>query len=172
MRKQLTTLLVVEALMAAMMVAGAGSAFGQSFDIIERGSGNGARVLQGQFEDLPDEFTLGEFGLGVCGLRGDTIVTSENSGFFRRIATPSGEETRQVFIRREIYFMQDGVLYTGTLQQQISFEDLSGTSGQETMHLRATGSDGSAFNAIVFADIEGSAGEEMRHVEKVVCPSS
>ena len=172
MRRRLTTLLVVGALMAVMVVTGAGSAFGQPFDIIERGSGNGATVLQGQFEDLPDEFTLGEFGLGVCGLHNDTIVTSENSGFFRRIATPSGEETRQVFIRREISFMQEGVLYTGTLQQQISFEDLSGTSGHETMHLRATGSDGSAFHAIVFADTEGSAGEGMRHVEKVVCPSS
>ncbi len=128
--------------------------------------------MQGQFEDLPDEFTPGEFGLAVCGLHSDTVVTSENSGFFRRIATPSGEETRQVFVRREISFTQDGVLYTGTLQQQLSFEDLSGTSGHETMHLRATGSDGSTFQAIVFADIEGGAGEETRHVEKVVCPGS
>ena len=129
MRRRLTTLLVVGTMMAAMVVAGAGSALGQSFAIVERGSGNGATVLQGQFEDLPDEFTLGEFGLDVCGLQGDTLVTSENSGFFRRIATPSGEQTRQVFIRREISFTQDGVHYTGTLQQLISFEDLSGTSG-------------------------------------------
>ncbi len=128
--------------------------------------------MQGQFEDLPDEFTLGEFGLDVCGLQDDTLVTSENSGFFRRIATPSGEETRQVFIRREISFTQDGVQYTGTLQQVISFEDLSGTSGHETIHLTATGSDGSTFHATVFADIEGGTGEESRHVEKVVCPGS
>ena len=165
MRRRLTTLLVVGALMAAMVVAGAGSAFGQSFDIIELGSGNGATVLQGQFEDLPDEFTLGEFGLDVCGLQSDTLVTSENSGFFRRIATPSGEETRQVFIRREISFTEDGVLYTGTLQQQLSFEDLSGTSGHEVQHLMATGSDGSTFQAIVFTDIEGSGAEETRNVE-------
>ena len=172
MRRRLTTLLVLGTMVAAMVVAGAGSALGQSFEIVERGSGHGATVLQGQFEDLPDEFTLGEFGLDVCGLQGDTLVTSENSGFFRRIATPSGEETRQVFIRREISFTQDGVQYTGTLQQVISFEDLSGTSGHETMHLRATGSDDSTFRATVFADIEGGTGEETRHVGKVVCPGS
>ncbi len=39
MRRRLTALLAMGVLMAAMVVAGAGSAFGQSFDIVERGSG-------------------------------------------------------------------------------------------------------------------------------------
>ena len=171
MRGRLTTLLAMGVMIAVMVVAGAGSTFAESFTIVERGSGNGASVLQGDFEGLPDEFTLGELLAlttpDVCGVSTDVLITSENSGFFRRIATPSGEETRQVFIRREISFTQDGVLYTGTLQQQFSFEDFSGTNGRIVHHLRVTGSDGSTFHAIAFADLEDGV-ESVR----VVCPGS
>jgi hypothetical protein len=157
-------------MMAAMVVAGAGYASAESFTIVERGSGNGASVLQGQFEDLPDEFTLGEelYGLAdVCGVRGDTVLTLQSSGFFRRIATPSGEQTRQVFIRRDISFTQDGILYTGTLQEQFSFEDFNGTNGRIVSHLRAMGGDGSTFHAIVINDREDGVDSV-----RVVCPGA
>lgn len=168
--RSLTTLLAMGVMLALMLVAGAGYALAESFTIVERGSGNGATVLQGQFEDLPDQFTLGEelYGLAdVCGVEGDTVLTLESSGFFRRIATPSGAQTRQVFIRREISFTQDGILYTGTLQEQFSFEDFSGTNGRIVAHLRATGEDGSAFHAIVINDREDGVDNV-----RVVCPGS
>jgi uncharacterized protein YfiM (DUF2279 family) len=53
MRRRLTTLLVVGTMMAAMVVAGAGSAYGQSFDIVERRSDNGGTVLQDHSKTCP-----------------------------------------------------------------------------------------------------------------------
>jgi hypothetical protein len=166
--KRIITVLTVAALMAAMVVAGAGSALAESFEIIERGSPNGARVQLWQFEDILDEGgTLGEFfGLDQCA-GGDAVVTASIDGFVRRIETPSGQQNRQVFARADVSFTLDGVLYTGTILQHADLKDFAGTGEHQTAHLYARGEDGSTIQAHVVYDRHGEV-ESLR----VVCPGS
>ena len=166
--KRIISVLTVAALMAAMVVAGAGSAFAESFEIVERGNEQGAAVELWQFEDLLDEGgTLGEFfNLDQCA-GGDAVITASTDGFVRRIDTPSGEQTRQVFARADVSFTLDGVLYTGTILQHVDLKDFAGTGEHQTAHLNVTGEDGSRIQAHVIYDRDGEV-ESVR----VVCPGS
>ena len=161
--KRIITVLTVAALMAAMVVAGAGSAFAK-----EHGSEQGAAVELLRFEDLLDEGgTLSDFfGLDQCA-GGDAVITASIDGFVRRIDTPSGEQTRQVFARADVSFTLDGVLYTGTILQHVDLKDFAGTGEHQTAHLNATGEDGSRIQAHVIYDRDGEV-ESVR----VVCPGS
>ena len=161
--KRIITVLTVAALMAAMVVAGAGSAFAK-----EHGSEQGAAVELLRFEDLLDEGgTLSDFfGLDQCA-GGDAVITASIDGFVRRIDTPSGEQTRQVFARADVSFTLDGVLYTGTILQHVDLKAFAGTGEHQTAHLNATGEDGSRIQAHVIYDRDGEV-ESVR----VVCPSS
>ena len=161
--KRIITLLTVAALMAAMVVAGAGSAFAK-----EHGSEQGAAVQLVQFEDIIDEGgTLSEFfGLDQCA-GGDAVITASIDGFVRRIDTPSGEQTRQVFARADVSFTLNGVLYTGTILQHVGLKDFAGTGEHQTAHLNVTGEDGSRIQAHVIYDRDGEV-ESVR----VVCPGS
>jgi hypothetical protein len=161
--KRIITALTVAALMAAMVVAGAGSAFAE-----EHGSEQGAAVELVQFEDLLDEGgTLSDFfNLDQCA-GGDAVVTASIDGFIRRIDTPSGEQTRQVFARADISFMLNGVLYTGTILQHVDLKDFAGTGEHQTAHLNATGEDSSRIQAHVIYDRDGEV-ESVR----VVCPGN
>ena len=160
--KRIITVLTVAALMAAM-VAGAGSAFAE-----EHGSEQGAAVELVRFEDLLDEGgTLSDFfNLDQCA-GGDAVVTASIDGFVRRIDTPSGEQTRQVFARADVSFTLDGILYTGTILQHVDLKDFAGTGEHQTAHLNATGEDGSRIQAHVIYDRDGEV-ESVR----VVCPGS
>ena len=166
--KRIITVLTVAALMATMAVAGAGSAFAESFEIVERGNEQGAAVQLVQFEDIIDEGgTLSEFfGLDQCA-GGDAVIAASIDGFVRRIDTPSGEQTRQVFARADVSFTLDGVLYTGTILQHVDVKDFAGTGEHQTAHLNVTGEDGSRIQAHVVYDREGEV-ESVR----VVCPGS
>ena len=161
--KRIITALTVAALMGAMVVASAGSVFAQ-----EHGSKQGAAVQLVQFEDIIDEGgTLSEFfGLDQCA-GGDAVITASIDGFVRRIDTPSGEQTRQVFARADVSFTLDGVLYTGTILQHVDLKDFAGTGEHQTAHLNATGEDGSRIQAHVIYDRDGEV-ESVR----VVCPGS
>ena len=160
--KRIMLLVTVAALMAAM-VAGAGSAFAE-----EHGSEQGAAVELVRFEDLLDEGgTLSDFfNLDQCA-GGDAVVTASIDGFVRRIDTPSGEQTRQVFARADVSFTLDGILYTGTILQHVDLKDFAGTGEHQTAHLNATGEDGSRIQAHVIYDRDGEV-ESVR----VVCPGS
>ena len=165
--KHIVTALTAAALMAMMVVAGAGSALAESFEIIERGSPNGARVQLWQWEDLTEDqsFYLSEWGFDQCA-GGDALMTVSNSGFARRVYAPSGEETRTVHVRREVSFELNGVLYTGTLRSEFSYEDVSGANGHIVQHLLAKGSDGSTIRAIAFTEVVDGA-----ESTEVSCPS-
>ena len=166
--KRIISVLTVAALMAAMVMAGAGNAFAESFEIIEHGSEQGAAVELVRFEDLLDEGgTLSDFfNLDQCA-GSDAVVTASIDGFVRRIDTPSGEQTRQVFARADISFTLNGVLYTGTILQHVDLKDFAGTGEHQTAHLNARGEDGSRIQATVIYDRDGTA-ESVR----VVCPGS
>ncbi len=168
MKRIITVVSAVAAVMAMTIVIGAGGALAQSFEIIERGSPKGATVELWRWEDLTEgqSFYLSELGFDECA-GGDALVTASASGFARRVYAPSGQETRTVHARREVSFELDGVLYTGTLRNEFSFEDVSGANGHIVDRLMATGSDGSTIRAIAFTEVVNGV-----ESTQVMCPGN